>query len=108
VAQVDDREGIFGCDAHDDNVTPQIEPPIIREVDVALEKYSKLRDGATTVGASVIDVHGDVVDVGLRRGITHDGLHKGEPCVLRIIGSAAGLHTNQGSWAMSRIKTSSD
>ena len=40
-AQIDDRGQTFGCDAHDGNVALQIEPPIMWEADVALEKHSK-------------------------------------------------------------------
>lgn len=37
-AQIDDRRITFGCDTHDDDVTLQTEPPIIREAEMTLVK----------------------------------------------------------------------
>jgi hypothetical protein len=75
---------------------------------VTLAKDSKPRDGGRAIGAPVVYEHCDVVDVGLRGGMAHDSLHEREPCVLRIGGSAAGRHGNQGGRAMGSVEAGGD
>jgi hypothetical protein len=75
---------------------------------VALEEDSKFRNGASTVGAFVVDEYKHIVDAGLHRGLTHDSLHERQPRILRIGRRTAGRNGNQGGGLMSRVETSCD
>jgi hypothetical protein len=114
-ALIDERGYAHVRDAHDHNVTlqinkfaVQIRPSIIREADMPLEKDAEFRDSASTVGALVVNEHSDIVYEGLHMGMVHDSLNEGVSCFPRTGRGTAGRNGNQSGGLMSRVEAGGD